>query len=109
MQIEITEEMGMTRIVKRPTPTRTQKYLSALRTKKDLKNANQVANYLGVNRVAVSRWLWGEQNFSDEIALKVAKELEIEPTYILAEMQAERTSGAVKAVWERLIDDWRKR
>lgn len=109
MQIEVRREMDMVRITKRPTETRTQKYLTALQAKMDLRNANQIATYLGVNRVAVSRWVWGQQNFSDEIALRVAKELDVDPTFILAEMQAERTNGAVKAVWEKLVDDWRKR
>lgn len=63
----------------------------------------RLAKVLGVSQQRSSQWKSGRDTFSDEIAVKVAQLLEIEPAYVLACVQAERTqSDEARRAWEML-------
>ncbi len=63
----------------------------------------RLAKILKVTKSAVSRYRGGGAFFSDEIAMRVAADLNLEPGYVLACVHAERAKQpAIKAVWEDL-------
>ena len=80
-------------------------YLEELKTKRNLPSDYAISKLLGVSHTRVSNYRVGRSHFDDEMALKVAELLEIDPAEVLAAMQAERTKcPQAKEVWKRLSE-----
>lgn len=79
-------------------------YMDELRAKLGADSDFKALNALGVNhRQQVSQWRKMRGTFSEELSLKIAATLEIEPAVILLDMQIQReTNESVKRVWERI-------
>jgi uncharacterized protein YcaQ len=88
--------------------TATTKLLKRLQTERGLKNQNQVADYLKVSRTTAHKWVWGDQGMKDDIAVAVAVDLGIDPALVLAELNAERSTGELRATWEQLAERLRE-
>lgn len=62
----------------------------------------RLAKVLGVSQARVSQWKAGH-TFGDEMAVKVAELIGLDPAYVLACVQAERTTdGEARRAWARL-------
>lgn len=80
-------------------------FVEALKTKTGAGSDYALAKTLGVTRQAVSNYRTGAKTFSDEIALKAASLLEIEPGIILAAVHAERAkTEAEKSAWKMMFE-----
>lgn len=84
----------------------TQRLLDAVKKAKGLPSDYALAPFLGVTRSHVSKWRVGRESLSDEKALQVAETLDLEPSYVLALMAAERAERAGNAyaveIWSKL-------
>ncbi len=79
--------------------------LEALKAKTGAPSDYALHKILGVTRQAISVYRSGNGSFSDEMALKVASILEVEPCLILAIAYADRTANTeVKAVWKTVLE-----
>ncbi|MBL1277462.1 MAG: hypothetical protein COB30_015380 [Ectothiorhodospiraceae bacterium] len=84
---------------------KTVDYLDALKTRHSLASDYALAKFWGCDKQHISRYRKKGQTFDDTTALKVAKWLEMEPTKILLDMHAERsTLPEAKAAFERLSE-----
>lgn len=62
-----------------------------------------MAKRLGITRQTASGYATGKHTLSNDVALKVAAELGLEPGYVLACMAAERAKRTeVREAWERV-------
>lgn len=78
-------------------------FLDALRAKLNLPSDGRVADYLGMHRQHVSHYRTLNGTFSDDMSIKVAQILEIEPAFVIACMHHQRAkTTAERNVWERL-------
>lgn len=60
----------------------------------------RLADVLQITRQAVSLYRKGESSFSDEVAMKVATELQISPAIVMAYSHLERNkNNKVRAIW----------
>jgi len=83
----------------------TVEFLDALKAKTGAPSDYALAPILGVTRSAVSRYRNEKDYFSDEMALKVASILEIEPFIVLAAVHAERAkTEPEKAAWKSMFE-----
>ena len=73
----------------------TTDYLDILKTKQGIKSDYAIAKHLGLTRAAVSRYKTKKSFFSDEIAVKVANELDLNVGVVLADIHAERETDPV--------------
>jgi hypothetical protein len=79
----------------------TADFLDALRVKLNLNSDGKLADYLGMHRQHVSRYRTMGGTFDDEMCIRVAEILEIEPAFVMASMHHQRAKNPkVKAVWE---------
>lgn len=82
---------------------KTTELLDAVKAALDLPSDYALAHTLGVSRQRVSMWRTSREGLGDEMALKVAGLLEIDPGYVLACLAAERARRpAVRRVWEKV-------
>lgn len=81
----------------------TADFLDAMRAKLDLPSDGRLADYLEMHRQHVSRYRTLGGTFDDEMSMKVAEILEIEPAYVVACMHHQREKNEkVKKLWERI-------
>ncbi len=82
---------------------KTVEYLDEVIRRKRLPSDYALSKLLGVTRQTVSRYRLGITQFDDEVSIRVADALGIEPGLVLIDMHAERTkSPAVRDVWEKV-------
>jgi hypothetical protein len=83
----------------------TVELLDAVKAALELPSDYALAHRLGVSRQRVSMWRTSREGLGDDIALKVAELLELDPGYVLACLAAERTQRpAVRQVWEKVAE-----
>ena len=83
----------------------TIEYIDAVKAKTGAASDYAVAPILGITRSAVSRYRNGHDFFSDEMALKVASILDIDPGLVVAAVHAERAKNdQEKAVWINIFE-----
>lgn len=83
----------------------TPEYLDALRAKLNLPSDYALAKQLGLTRQAISNYRAGTNHFEDEIAMEVAKILEMHPGIVLLDMRRQRAKNPeTKAVWTTLAE-----
>lgn len=83
----------------------TVEFLDAVRVKRGLTSDNQLAIFLGCTRQAISGYRYKRTFLDDEIAMRVADTLDIDPAFVLACVHAERERNLeVRAVWERIAN-----
>ena len=83
----------------------TTEYLDALRARLALSSDYQLAASLHVTRAAVSRYRTGAAYFDEDIALRVARLLAIDPARVLADVAAERArTPEARTVWRRIAN-----
>ena len=81
----------------------TVEFLDALRARLDIKSDYALRLSLDVTKAAVSDYRTGKSHFSDEVALRVAALLDLDPGYVLACIHAERTKRPlVRDAWEKV-------
>ncbi len=81
----------------------TADFLDDLRAKLALPSDNKLARHLGMKRAQLGRYRGNYETFSDETSLKIARELQVEPDYIMACMAVQRAkSEATRAIWRRI-------
>ena len=81
----------------------TIEFLDAISTKHGGASDYRLAKLLGVTRGAVSAYRCKRIGLSDELALKVAAELNLDPVFVLACAHAERAKQPeIRAIWERV-------
>jgi predicted transcriptional regulator len=86
----------------------TVQYLDAVRAKHHIGSDAELARTLGVQRQTICRYRLMPVSMDDEIAMRVAKLLDIRPATILLDMYAERQRNpAIKAVWQEAADELR--
>lgn len=85
-----------------------QTTIELLETVKDrygIPSDRQLSLRLKITRAQISRYRTKGEAMGEEVALRVAELLELDPGYVLASMEAERThSKAAKAAWERAAE-----
>jgi len=72
------------------TMTNTKELLTLLKARHGGVSDYRISKILGVTHQAVSKWNCGKSTFNDEIAVKVAYMLDLDPDYILISIYAER-------------------
>jgi len=83
----------------------TQDLLDALKAKTGAPSDYALHKTLGVTKQAISRYRTGLDSFSDEMALKVASILEMEPYLVLAICHADRAkTEPEKAAWRAAFE-----
>lgn len=83
----------------------TTEYLDALRARLALSSDYQLAAALRVTRAAVSRYRTGGAHFDEDIALRVAHLLTIDPARVLADVAAERArTPEARTAWRRIAN-----
>lgn len=81
----------------------TRDFLAALKRRHGLRTDGDLHRLLGISRARISRYQKGQDYFGDDIAVKVAAELDIDPGYVLACVGAERArSATARAEWAAL-------
>jgi transcriptional regulator with XRE-family HTH domain len=76
-------------------------YLDALKAKLGLPSDYAAAKLLGVTRSAASRYRTGVSTFDDEVAVRVAELLEINPLEVIFALRAERAANEdARTRWE---------
>lgn len=75
----------------------TKDLLDAIRLRHNLRSDYMVAKLLDVSTQNVSNWRAGRSGMSDDVALRAAALLELDPGYVLVSVAAERAKpGAVR-------------
>lgn len=84
----------------------TADYIDELREKFGVDSDFSAMSKLGVkHRQQVSQWRQHHGAFGEELSLKVAEELEIDPAEVLLAMEIQREKNeAVRNVWERIAE-----
>lgn len=78
----------------------TIQFLNALKARNGGASDYAIAKILGLTHQAVSRYRVGKEFLGDSTAIRVAKLLEIDPSYVVACAHAERCKAEdEKAVW----------
>lgn len=80
-------------------------FLDELRLKLGLPSDGRLADHLGMHRQHVSRYRTLTGTFDDEMSIRVAQILEIEPAFVIACMHHQRAkSEPERAAWQRIAD-----
>ncbi len=78
----------------------TREFIEAIRAKHDGCSYYRVTQILEVVPSAIRRWRSGQGGFANDVGLRVAKELNLSPAYVLACLESEREQSAeVRPVW----------
>ena len=81
----------------------TNEFLNAIAAKHGGASDYRLAKLLGVTKGAISAHRCRGVGLSDELALKVAAELSLDPVFVLACAHAERAKQPeIRAIWERV-------
>lgn len=82
---------------------KTVDYLDEIMRRKRIPSDYGIAKALSVSKQTVSRYRCSNGTFDDEIALRVADLLGINPGVVLIDMKIEREKNAeVRSVWEKV-------
>ena len=82
----------------------TQRYVQEIESRYRTKNGKEIADLLGVAEMSVSRYRNQQKGFADDVAIKAAQLLNIDPKKIVAELQEERaTTPETKALWREFM------
>lgn len=80
-------------------------FLNAVKASQGLTSDYQLAKFLGVTASSISLSMSGRTYLGDEMALKVAEVLKIDPAQIVASVHYERAKKAEeKAVWKGILE-----
>ena len=83
----------------------TIEYIDALKARYGLRSEYAVAKFLNVTTSTSLNWRHGKSHFEDEMALRVAELLDLEPSRVLADMHAQRAkSENVRAAWLKIAE-----
>lgn len=83
----------------------TNELLNAVKAKLCLPSDYALAPKLGLTKQMISRYRLKKEYFGDEMCLKVASILEIDPAIVLASIHAERAkTEAEKSAWTALFE-----
>lgn len=83
----------------------TIEFLDAIRAAHGLTSDYQLAKHLKIRPSRISNYRLGVSLFDEETCLLVASELDLEPAYVAACIQAERAKApAVKAMWKHAAE-----
>lgn len=83
----------------------TVEFLDAVRVKHGLTSDYQLSKHLNCTRGAISSYRTGRTYLDEEMACKVAADLELESSYVLACIASERAKQPeVKAAWKHAAD-----
>ena len=84
---------------------KTQDYLDATKAKIGIQSDYALAKSLDISREYMSQLRSGKRPVSDEVALRIAKLLEVNPIQIIATANAERAKNPeIQAAWTTLMD-----
>jgi hypothetical protein len=82
---------------------KTIEYLDAVRERLNLGSDYKLAKVLCVHQTTISNYRHGRSALADDVAVRVAELLQLDPARVLADMAAERSSSeAVRAIWSRV-------
>jgi transcriptional regulator with XRE-family HTH domain len=88
-----------------PIMRTTSEILDAVRAKTGAPSDYALRLYLGVTRQQISKYRNGHDVLSDDVAIRIAEILEVEPLLVLATVHAERSrSETAKKTWTGIID-----
>jgi len=80
-------------------------FIADIKARYNIESDYAAAKLLEVSKMTVSSYRNGKSLFSDEIALKVADLLDLDPAYVVASIHAEREKNLeVKKVWSKLAE-----
>lgn len=86
--------------------TKTVDLLDALKARHNLTSDYQLAKFLGVKQSTISNYRTGRTCLDDEMALRVADALSVNPLYVIAVAHAERAdrqaNEQVQSLWEAI-------
>lgn len=83
----------------------TNDFLDSVKEKHRLGSDYALAGCLGITRSMVSAYRTGKRMLGDGTAVRVAELLEVDPGYVLASIEAERThNAAARKAWENLAE-----
>lgn len=86
----------------------TNRYLNRLAQMRGLRSDYAIAKYLGISTAHVSIWRSGSSQFSDDMAFRVARDLDIPAIEIIAEIGAERAKAKeTREGWRELLAQFR--
>ena len=78
----------------------TVEFLDAVMKKNGISSDNQLAIFLGCTRSSISGYRHKKTFLDDPIACRIAEDLNLEPSYVLASIASERAKKPeVKAAW----------
>jgi len=81
----------------------TKDFIERLRASNDGCSDYRIAKLLGTDQSAVIRYTRGGKSMDDKYAIRMSELLNLDPAYVLACMQAERSASVEAAkVWERI-------
>ena len=80
----------------------TLELVEMVRARTERKTDYAVAQALGTAPNVVTRWAQGERTMADEYAVKAAEFLGIDPGPVLLSINAERSRGRVREIFQRL-------
>lgn len=84
---------------------KTTQYLDAVKARLDIASDYGLAKALGVAKQTITHHRQHRAALGDELALRVAVILEIDPRLVLADVHAERAKDhGVRAVWRKMAD-----
>jgi hypothetical protein len=86
----------------------TADFLDDLKKKFNTDSDAAAARAIGVNhRQQVSRWRQMHSTFDDELCLKIADTLDLDPTYVVACMHHQREKNEhLKTIWSRIAEHY---
>jgi hypothetical protein len=83
----------------------TSQYLDALKERLNVTSDYALAKHLGIRQSTISSYRHRGSHFGEDLSIRVAEILEIDPGEVLAAMAAERTKcPAARKAWARLSD-----
>ena len=83
----------------------TLEFIADLKKKTGIESDYAAAKLLNVTGTALSSYRNGKSHFSDDVAMRVADLLELDPAYVVACIHAERAKRAEeKKLWERIAE-----
>lgn len=81
----------------------TETLVRALKARTGIDSDYGIAKHLGITRAAVSAYATGRHTLGEDVAIRVATDLGLDPGYVLACMAAERAKRPpAKKAWERV-------
>lgn len=84
--------------------TVTSEYIKQIERRYGTTNGKELGRLLGVAEMSISRYRKESHGFADDVAVRAAQLLDIDPGVILAELQIERApEGIAKEMWSKVL------